>query len=107
MNGSTTDAHADPVGWVVVPIFLGMLFYFATVLVVWPYARPLIPLWLLFLCIVLPPFFPLLLFYLLVIICVTPFPPARTAVTEVIVVEPSTRGRVRMAVPPSRSGNRV
>lgn len=102
MNVTETDAI---VGLIVVPAFLGLVLYMSVALFVWPIARPLVPLTILLLFLFLPPLFPFLVLYLLFVSC--SFGLRRPdVVREVVVVEPSTRGRVRPVVT-SRSGNRV
>jgi hypothetical protein len=76
--------------WVVVPLFLGLLAYSSLVLMTWPYARPVFPLWLLVFAILVPPFFPFLWFYLLFTACWLAAPPQSQVV---VVIDP--RGRVR------------
>ena len=67
MNNTTISLHNDDddiVAWIVVPVILGTLFYMTVALFVWPYARPIVTPWLLILCILLPPLFPFLLFFI-------------------------------------------
>ena len=106
MNQTSDDA-ADPapLGWIMVPLFLSLLFYVAIVLFTWPYARPLVPLALLWLALLVPPLFPFLLFYVLFSLwCIAPVmvvsqpvsfvaTPSHTHV--IAVVEGSGRGRLR------------
>ena len=90
--------------WISIPILLSSLFYCAVVLMTWPYARPLVPLWLLFLCILVPPFFPFLAFYLLfTIVYFSPVLTTTFGPREIVVVEASNRGRVTSAPVRSRS----
>lgn len=118
MSETTVDSIA--VGWVLLPVLLGLLFYCAIVLCTWPYARPIVPIWLLFFAILIPPFFPFLLFYLLWFTLLFPVvvePPPPRGRQVVLVIEPSGRGRVvartsTAGQPPARAisrpqGNRV
>ena len=109
-NDTDSSASTTTVGaFLVVPIFLGVMFYFASVLALWPYARPIVPIYLLFLSIFVPPLFPFLLIY--VLFCAVPLRPVTAlrgvTVREVIIVESSTRGRVRAIGPTSATGHRV
>ena len=97
--------------WIVLPIFLVSMFYFMVILLTWPYARPVTPLWIIILCILFPPAFPLLLIFVLA----TAARPVQVVsvgqgqdvqVAEVIVVEP-VRGRVRPALPTRASSSRI
>jgi len=101
------------VGWVIVPLFLSVIVYMALSLMVWPYARPLMPLTVLLLGLLVPPLFPFLLAYVLVaLLCLAP--PALTEpaaaptvphdlaavrTATIVIVEPDARGRVRAASP--------
>ena len=85
--------------WLVVPGVLVSLFYCSAALMVWPYARPILPVWILFFAILIPPLFPFLLLYLAIALCTVPqvivaLPPVVAA--PVVVVEkkprPPTRG---------------
>lgn len=51
--------------WIFLPILVVSLLYFAVTAYVWPYARPIVPLWFLLLVIFFPPFFPFFFFYIL------------------------------------------
>ena len=100
MSAGNTTGSTDSVGtWVVVPVFFGVLLYCAFALASWPYARRVIPLWVIVLCIFVPPFFPFLLFYLLLLALAPLAPP-------VVVVEAPTRGRIVPTRAPAR-GARV
>ena len=80
----------DVVAFIVIPIFFGILVYATLSMFVWPYARPLLPLWLIVFAILLPPFFPFLLFYVLfVVLLFTPVEPV-----YVVEVEPVSDRRV-------------
>ena len=92
-NATDDDDEVNAyIAWIVVPTLLGVLLYASFALCMWPYARPLFPFWVLFLAILIPPVFPFFLVYLLCILAATT-PVARPPV--VIVVEPSTRGRIQ------------
>ena len=54
----------DEFFWILFPTTVVVLFYFAASLAVWPYARPLLPLWILLFAILVPPLLPWLLLYL-------------------------------------------
>jgi hypothetical protein len=109
-NDTDSTASSTTAGaFLVVPIFLGVMFYLSSVLALWPYARPIVPIYLLFLSILVPPLFPLLLVY--VLFCAVPLRPVTAprgvTVREVIIVEASARGRVRTMGPTSATGHRV
>lgn len=90
------DMSEQAILWISIPILLASLFYCSVVLMTWPYARPRLPLWILLLCILFPPFFPFLGFYLLFAFFL--YTPAVFAgPREVIIVEASNRGRVTSA----------
>ena len=93
------------VAWIVVPPLIGSLLYMATALASWPYTRPFFPIWFLIVALFFPPFFiGILLYVLIVFICMTP----PIAQPVVIIVGPSTRGRVRPTMTPSfRRGTSV
>jgi hypothetical protein len=55
-----------PIIWFILPVFVGILIYSVCVTAAWPYARPIFPIWLLILSILIPPLFPFLLFYILI-----------------------------------------
>ena len=88
---------------ILVPVVVGVLLYGALALSTWPYARGVLPLWLLIIGLLLPPsFFPLLFYVLIVWIFFTPIASsvAPAEVSEpplrgVIVVNPA-RGRVNV-----------
>jgi len=88
------------VGWILLPTLFALFLYFATVLCVWPYARPHIPFFLLLLLVLFPPFFPGLLFYLVVLGCL--FVPVTPVAPTVVIVE---RNPPRMST--RAPGNRV
>lgn len=100
MFNETGDATTDPIGWIVVPVILGVLLYGLVALFVWPYARPVVPLSLLFLFIFFPPLFPFLFLFVLFTLC-TP-PSAIVGVPTAVYVIPSSRAR-----PPPRSSDAV
>lgn len=112
-NNSTIllgNEHDDSayIGWILLPVFLGTMIYCSAVLFTWPYARPVVPFWLLLLCILVPVLFPFLFLYILIIVCL-PLPRRDHPRPVIVVVEPSTRGRV-VAVSRPRTitnGNRV
>ena len=51
--------------WAVVPLLILGLLYCAMAATLWPYARPLFPLWLLVFALFFPPLFPFVFFYAL------------------------------------------
>lgn len=63
-NESSTANDPAP-EWLVFMTLSLLIFYFAIVLITWPYVRPVTYLPLLLLCIFLPPLFPFLLLYLM------------------------------------------
>lgn len=85
--------------WVFLPIFISALFYCSLVLFTWPYARPIIPFWLLIFAVLVPPFFPFLAVYILFLVCLATPPIASSS-------EPSTsrQGNVIVVLHPSRRG---
>lgn len=113
--GSGEDDHSPvdtiPLLWFVLPSFVLLLIYTAISFAVWPYARPIMPIWTLLLFILLPPFFPFLLFYLLIFLCLlSPDPYQQRAV--IVVVEEPTRGtqlgtRTRQPMPAVRNGSQM
>lgn len=82
--------HDDPVVWWILLTALASVGLYVTAFAcVWPRARPLMPLWVLLLFLLLPPFFPLLLLYVLAF-----------ARPSVIVVRETARGALpRGALP--------
>lgn len=92
MNATFHEADANDVEYVLVPVFFGLLFYASIVLLLWPYGKPLFPLWILVFAIFFPPLLLVLLFYALCILPVAAPPPR---VREVVVV--STRRPRRTA----------
>lgn len=107
-----THDETNVVAWIVVPVILGSLVYMTLALFIWPYARPIVSPWILILCIIFPPLFPFLLFFVFFALCTAPVIAVPSTVTvqaspqEVYIVE--TRGRVRApargTVPPRRMG---
>ena len=55
--------------WVFAPI---LLVYTSLSLILYPYARPLLPVWIILFAVILPPLFPFLLFYVLFFMLVAP-----------------------------------
>ena len=114
-NGTfATHDETDALAWIIVPVILGSLIYMTLALFVWPYARHVVSPWLFILCLLFPPLFPFLLFFVLFTLC---FPPVIVVSTpsqvrvverqEVYVIE--RQGRVRApaqqgTVPPRRTG---
>jgi hypothetical protein len=102
MNNTTTATHEiDDASWVIVPIVLSILIYMSIALFVWPYARPVFSLWVLFFCILFPPAFFFLATYIFILFC---FGTLAAPEASVIVVQrtPTTaiverQGRVRAA----------
>ena len=86
-------AHAALFWWILVPTLLGGALYASAAMCVWPRARPLLPLWLLLPAILLPPLFPLLLFYLLFLFWATPRPVVVVGASPVSVVTARFGGR--------------
>lgn len=95
MNDTATTDNVD-VAWIVVPTILATLLYMTLVLFLWPYARPVVSIWIIVWCIVFPPFFPILTLFVIATLC---YPVQNT----VIVVQ--NRGRV--VAPPVMRGSRV
>lgn len=86
------DSVATTVLWIVLPAIVGLFLYGALAYSVWPYARPLVPLWIVLLAVVFPPFFPFFLLYILFAVCV--FVPPTTPTDPVIVVVEDRSRRV-------------
>lgn len=85
--------------WVFLPIFISALFYCSLVLFTWPYARPIIPFWLLIFAVLVPPFFPFLAVYILFLVCLatpplvsSPNPTTKREGNVIVVLNPSRRG---------------
>ena len=101
-----------PIVWIVVPTVLGVLFYASLALCMWPYARPVLPFYLLLFGILFPPLFPFLFFYVLFAIVLFPRPAYLPERSVVVIVDESARGRTA-AVPSHAArvtatrGNRV
>lgn len=89
------EATVSLVAIVIIPVLFVSLFYFAMALMVWPYARPIIPFGLLLLFVLFPPLFPFLLLYLFFVFAFRPVHSHETVVVRGVIVEPSTRGRIR------------
>ena len=93
----------DTIVWVVLPLTVGLFLYMTTALWVWPYARPIFPLWLLLFVILFPPLFPFLIVYLLFFICTFGIPnslPCDERPVIVYVTEPAPT-KPRSVVPRS------
>lgn len=114
-NMTTTATHdLEDGSWIIVPIVLGLLIYMSLALFVWPYARPVFSIWVIFFCLLFPPAFFFLSTYIVFLVCFGSLsraaPPAEARVivvdrvADVSVVE--QRGRVRPAGT-SRSSSRV
>jgi hypothetical protein len=102
MSHSSTAAE-DVVAIVLIPIIFSLLFYATMTVLVWPYARPVIPLWIIIFAILFPPFFFFLVFYLLFVA----LPLAPIAVEPVYVVEkPNTMVRAVIVERSPRSSPR-
>ena len=113
MSNITQTHDEDDASWIIVPIVLSILIYMSFTLFVWPYARPVFPIWILLFCIIFPPAFFFLSTYLLVLFCFGTLAVAeptvvivekRPAIAAVPVVE--RQGRVRSAMP-ARGSSRV
>ena len=93
MTNSTdvVESTDSLVVWFIIPVALGFLLYSAFLIFMYPYARPIVPFWLLLVGFLFPPFFPFLSVYVLLTLCA--FSPRRHN-TSVIVVDASARGRV-------------
>lgn len=83
---SSSNTNAD-VAWVLFPVLFGFLAYYALALLAWPYMRPRAPFGLLILAVLFPPLLPLAILYIFLI-------PRVVAERTLVVVDPSTRGRV-------------
>lgn len=97
MHVDDTHDDDDELAWILVPVILGVLLYMTIVLFTWPYMRRGgVGLWILLLCIFVPPLFPFLLLFVFVPLC---YAPAFVRRREVYVVQPQ-RGRVTILAPP-------
>ena len=85
--------------WVFLPIFISALFYCSLVLFTWPYARPIIPFWLLIFAVLIPPFFPFLAVYILFLVCIATPPIASSSESSTV-----RQGNVIVVINPSRRG---
>lgn len=93
--------------WTILLFFLVALALYATAAAfVWPYARPLVSLWLIVLCIAFPFLFPFLLAYLLVSVCFFPVVVSEPRPQERVVVMTHPRGVVLHEGPPARPSTR-
>lgn len=102
---SSDDDTARLIGWILIPTLLGCFLYTCVALMVWPYARPVLPFWILFVSILFPPFLPFLLFYLLFLFL---FTTPSTVVEQPSVIYVVERGtRVRPALPSRAASTRV
>lgn len=76
MNVSTSHTEDDGAAalslFVFAPLFLFALLYFVGAVVFFPYARPIVPLYLIIFAILFPPLFPLLLIYVICMVYSTP-----------------------------------
>ena len=94
----TTEPETIYVAWYVVPIFLATSLYMAIALFTWPYARPLMPIWILLLAIFIPPLFPILFAFIFIrLVC---YPVNLRSDADVIVVIDTSRSRPRMVNDP-------
>lgn len=92
--------------WLFLPILLVSSLYTAAAFFVWPYGRPLFPVWFLLLAIFVPPLFPLVFAYILLLsIAVRPVVAVPTARKPVVVVVEASSPRARITTRPA--GNRV
>lgn len=89
--------------------------YLCLALCVWPYARPVLPIWVFLLAVLVPPLLPLLLFYMLWMTCFI----STTVVTAagdigagetrqptIVIVEATSRGHIR-PMQAIRPGSRI
>lgn len=77
-SGETTAEDTITVAWVLLPILFLSSFYCILAMFTWPYARPIVPLWLLLFVLLIPPLFPFLLFYLFfMFLFYPPYPSSR------------------------------
>lgn len=99
---SDDDDEHDSVGWLVAPIILGATVYVALSLLVYPFARSVMPLWLIFVALFVPILFPMLLAYVVLVLCILgPVdPPAEERI--VVLALPARRARLREPRPPPR-----
>ena len=102
------DAADFVLMWIVLPTVLVTLAYCALALTVFPYARPLVPLWIILLAIVFPPGLLFLLFYVVIFTClfapprIVVVPPPETTTTAVIVAVPDAPPSASKSVAPPR-----
>lgn len=87
---------AETIGWIVVPTIVGLSIYTGIALCAWPYARVLMPIWLfLLIFLIVPPFFPFLLFYVLLYSCFIPPLPLVARNGPILVVVDSKTSKTR------------
>ena len=116
-SGEDDNSSVDtiPLLWFILPSFILLLIYTAISFAVWPYARPIMPIWVLILFIFLPPFFPFLLFYLLIFVCLLSPDPYYQQRPVIVVVEEPTRttelatrkASARPPIPAVRNGSQM
>ena len=96
-NATSSELHTEHVvTWVLVPVLFSLLFYLTLSMFVWPYARPMVPLWVLLLILFFPPFLPLLLVYVLLASERHRHPPAPPIRARIYVVDDAPRATTRV-----------
>ena len=99
-NVTSSELHTERVvTWVLVPVLFSLLLYLTLSMFVWPYARPVVPLWVLLLVLFFPPFLPLLVVYVLLLVAERrpPLPPPPPVHARIYVVDgPSTTTATRV-----------
>ena len=99
MTNSSAVEATEVVLWIFLPAFFGFLFYVTLSMFVYPYARPLVPFWLILFAIFIPPFFPLLFFYVVLAVCLWPRPPTPTLVVIETTQPPPRRATIVQSSP--------
>ena len=103
-HSSSSTTAGDVIAVILIPILFGLFFYATMTVLLWPYARPVVPLWIIVFAILFPPFFPFLVFY--VLFFAIPVAPVvveqpvyvvegRSRPVRAVLVEPSPRGEPR------------
>ena len=95
------------VGYILLPAVVGAFFYMALAVCVWPYARPILPLWILLFAIFVPPLFPLVLWYVLVVACFLRPAVAPVEQPVIVVVREEGPAAPRTAVATRRQGRSI
>lgn len=101
---SDAPLHQDAAfAWILALTLVGLLLYALSAALFWPYARPLLPIWILLCCILFPPLLPFAVFY--VVFAVGCLAPVRS--TVVVVRETATPRPAAVRPRPATRGHGV